>query len=107
MKRGGETTEETSRTSASSATTATDQTKKMTVIYIVYIIAALDCTWMFLQFSVTPVSKHEAENSVHVVKCPRRQFVENRNEFDIMASVSLYTVLTGGKREIIFMKQHF
>ncbi|KAM6943552.1 solute carrier family 22 member 18 [Xenentodon cancila] len=43
-----------SRTSASSAAAAADQRRRATVIYVVYIIAALDITWMFLQFSVTP-----------------------------------------------------
>ncbi|XP_023262062.1 solute carrier family 22 member 18 [Seriola lalandi dorsalis] len=33
---------------------ADQQKKKMKTIYIVYLIAALDITWMFLQFSVTP-----------------------------------------------------
>ncbi|TKS70458.1 Solute carrier family 22 member 18 [Collichthys lucidus] len=31
-----------------------EQRKKATVIHVVYLIAALDITWMFLQFSVTP-----------------------------------------------------
>lgn len=30
------------------------------IINIVYVIAALDITWMFLQFSVTPVSMNAA-----------------------------------------------
>lgn len=54
MSRRGETTEETSRASLSSQTNAEDQPKRMKIIYIVYLIAALDITWMFLQFSVTP-----------------------------------------------------
>lgn len=50
------------------------------VIQVVYIIAALDITWMFLQFSITPVSiptlaKHEAEISVHAVNVQSRVFV--------------------------------
>jgi len=28
---------------------------KQKVIYITYLIAALDVTWLFLQFSITPV----------------------------------------------------
>ncbi|XP_061593941.1 solute carrier family 22 member 18 [Cololabis saira] len=54
MKRGGGKAEEMSTTSVSSAASAADQRRKGTIIYIVYIIAALDITWMFLQFSVTP-----------------------------------------------------
>lgn len=33
-----------------------DQPRRKRIIHIVYLIAALDITWMFLQFSVTPVS---------------------------------------------------
>lgn len=33
-----------------------EKEKRTKIINIVYIIAALDITWMFLQFSVTPVS---------------------------------------------------
>ncbi|XP_018538817.1 solute carrier family 22 member 18 [Lates calcarifer] len=33
---------------------AADRTKRMKIIHVVYLIAALDITWMFLQFSVTP-----------------------------------------------------
>uniref|UniRef100_A0A1A8N2P4 Organic cation transporter-like protein 2 n=2 Tax=Nothobranchius pienaari TaxID=704102 RepID=A0A1A8N2P4_9TELE len=54
MNRGSETTEEKLEASVSSPSNATDQQKKMKIIYIVYIIAALDLTWMFLSFSVTP-----------------------------------------------------
>ncbi|XP_059203266.1 solute carrier family 22 member 18 [Centropristis striata] len=54
MSGRGETTEGTSRASVSSPANATDQPKKMKIINIVYLIAALDITWMFLQFSVTP-----------------------------------------------------
>uniref|UniRef100_A0A8P4KM76 Organic cation transporter-like protein 2 n=1 Tax=Dicentrarchus labrax TaxID=13489 RepID=A0A8P4KM76_DICLA len=39
---------------ASSQTNAADQRRRTNIIYIVYLIAALDITWMFLQFSVTP-----------------------------------------------------
>ncbi|XP_040890716.1 solute carrier family 22 member 18 [Toxotes jaculatrix] len=46
MSRKGETTVETPG--------AGQQPERTKVIYIVYIIAALDITWMFLQFSVTP-----------------------------------------------------
>ncbi|KAF3686751.1 Solute carrier family 22 member 18 Organic cation transporter-like protein 2 [Channa argus] len=38
----------------SSQANVTDQQKRTKIIYIVYLIAALDITWMFLQFSVTP-----------------------------------------------------
>lgn len=46
-----------------------DKRNRSKVIHIVYIIAALDITWMFLQFSITPVSisvisQPEAEISV-------------------------------------------
>ncbi|CAK6971542.1 solute carrier family 22 member 18 [Scomber scombrus] len=51
---GGEKTETTNETSREAATNTTDQPNKMKVINVVYIIAALDITWMFLQFSVTP-----------------------------------------------------
>ncbi|XP_036952644.1 solute carrier family 22 member 18 [Acanthopagrus latus] len=56
MNRRGETTEETSGAPvvSSSQTDAAEQRKRTTVIYVVYLIAALDITWMFLQFSVTP-----------------------------------------------------
>lgn len=79
MSRRGETTEETSRAPvvSSSQTDAAEQRKRTTVINVVYLIAALDITWMFLQFSVTPVSissvmserswdfraRHECENA--------------------------------------------
>ncbi|GLD55790.1 solute carrier family 22 member 18 isoform X1, partial [Lates japonicus] len=33
---------------------AADRTKRVKIIHVVYLIAALDITWMFLQFSVTP-----------------------------------------------------
>lgn len=73
MNRRGETTEETSGAPvvSSSQTDAAEQRKRTTVIYVVYLIAALDITWMFLQFSVTPVSiwkcQREAEISVPAV----------------------------------------
>lgn len=46
-----------------------DKRNRSKVIHIVYTIAALDITWMFLQFSITPVSisvifQPEAEISV-------------------------------------------
>lgn len=56
MSRGAETIEEKSETPVSSLKTSADQHQKTRIIYVVYIIAALDITWMFLQFSVTPVS---------------------------------------------------
>lgn len=52
-----ETNDETSRASVCSQANAADQPKRTKIIYVVYIITALDITWMFLQFSVTPVSK--------------------------------------------------
>ncbi|XP_078110030.1 solute carrier family 22 member 18 [Sander vitreus] len=54
MSRRGETTDETSRASAPTQANVTDQPKRMKIIHVVYLIAALDITWMFLQFSVTP-----------------------------------------------------
>lgn len=33
-----------------------DHRQKTRIIHVIYVIAALDITWMFLQFSVTPVS---------------------------------------------------
>nr|XP_015809222.2 solute carrier family 22 member 18 [Nothobranchius furzeri] len=54
MNQGSETTKEKLDAPVSSPNNATDQQKKMKIIYIVYIIAALDLTWMFLSFSVTP-----------------------------------------------------
>ncbi|XP_075892172.1 solute carrier family 22 member 18 [Nelusetta ayraudi] len=47
----GEATVEPSRTPEANVAERKNATK---IIYIVYIIAALDVTWMFLQFSVTP-----------------------------------------------------
>ncbi|XP_037338226.2 solute carrier family 22 member 18 [Pungitius pungitius] len=41
-------------TSPPSRDNVTEQQKRTKTIYIVYVIAALDITWMFLQFSVTP-----------------------------------------------------
>lgn len=37
-----------------------DHPQKARIVYVVYVIAALDITWMFLQFSVTPVSRSAA-----------------------------------------------
>lgn len=55
MSRRGETIEESSGAPVSSQTKqAADQRTRTNIIYIVYVIAALDITWMFLQFSVTP-----------------------------------------------------
>ncbi|KAM4596403.1 solute carrier family 22 member 18 [Fundulus diaphanus] len=55
MKREeGETTAEAPRAPVSSAANTAEQSGKMRVIYAVYVIAALDITWMFLSFSVTP-----------------------------------------------------
>ncbi len=69
MSRRGETTEETSRAPVSSQTNAAEQRRRTKIIHVVYLIVALDITWMFLQFSVTPVSisvmsEQEAEISV-------------------------------------------
>ncbi|XP_061886503.1 solute carrier family 22 member 18 [Entelurus aequoreus] len=38
----------------SSQASAVTQLKENNILYIVYVIAALDITWMFLQFSITP-----------------------------------------------------
>nr|XP_020480836.1 solute carrier family 22 member 18 isoform X2 [Monopterus albus] len=54
MSLRGETTVGTFKASISSQDNVTDQPKRRKIIYIVYLIAALDVTWMFLQFSVTP-----------------------------------------------------
>lgn len=55
MRRGGETTTESSGAPVPvSSHTNLDQQKRAKIIYIVYLIAALDLTWMFLQFSITP-----------------------------------------------------
>uniref|UniRef100_A0A3P8RI79 Organic cation transporter-like protein 2 n=1 Tax=Amphiprion percula TaxID=161767 RepID=A0A3P8RI79_AMPPE len=55
MSRRGETAEKTSAASASSpSNVALDHRQRMKIIYVTYIIAALDITWMFLQFAVTP-----------------------------------------------------
>lgn len=56
----------------SSQNNTVDKRNRSKVILIAYIITALDITWMFLQFSVTPVSistilQQEAENSVHAL----------------------------------------
>lgn len=59
-----------------------DKRNRSKVIHIVYIIVALDVTWMFLGFSITPVSistisQQEAEVSVHAknVECYGSVFV--------------------------------
>ncbi|XP_029284655.1 solute carrier family 22 member 18 [Cottoperca gobio] len=54
MSGSRETTEDTPRASVPTEANVTEQPKKMNIIYIVYLISALDITWMFLQFSVTP-----------------------------------------------------
>ncbi|XP_034536774.1 solute carrier family 22 member 18 [Notolabrus celidotus] len=54
MNPATETTQETSKSAVPSPVNAEDQRKRAKVINVVYIIAALDITWMFLQFSVTP-----------------------------------------------------
>lgn len=64
MSPKGETTEGTTGGAA--------QSQRTKIIYIVYLIAALDITWMFLQFSVSPVSisamsEQEADISVTAV----------------------------------------
>lgn len=56
---------------------AADKRNRSKVIQIVYIIAALDVTWMFLQFSITPVSvssisPQKAEISVHALNAESR-----------------------------------
>lgn len=56
----------------SSQNNTADKRNRAKVIQIVYIITALDITWMFLQFSITPVSvstgfPQEAEISEHAV----------------------------------------
>lgn len=58
MRRGEEMTTESSGAPVpvSSQNNLVDKQKRAKIIYIVYLIAALDITWMFLQFSVTPVS---------------------------------------------------
>lgn len=60
MNRRGETTGETSRSPEANPPERQNATK---IIYIVYLIAALDVTWMFLQFSVTPVSIYQTGRS--------------------------------------------
>lgn len=54
QKGGKGTTEETA--SGSPQTGSVDRRKTTKIIHVVYLIAALDVTWMFVQFSVTPVS---------------------------------------------------
>ncbi|CAJ1049880.1 solute carrier family 22 member 18 [Xyrichtys novacula] len=54
MSPTGETTDETSKPSVPAEIDAEDKRKKAKVIFVVYVIAALDITWMFLQFTVTP-----------------------------------------------------
>lgn len=56
----------------SSQNNTADKRNRAKIIYVVYIIAASEITWMFLQFSITPVSisamsKQEAEISVRAV----------------------------------------
>lgn len=40
----------------SSQNNTADKRNREKIIHVVYIIAALEITWMFLQFSITPVS---------------------------------------------------
>ncbi|KAI3377343.1 hypothetical protein L3Q82_008550 [Scortum barcoo] len=54
MNRGAETEKETCRSPVSSQSKAAEQRNRTKIIHVVYLIAALDITWMFLQFSVTP-----------------------------------------------------
>lgn len=61
----------------SSQSNTVDKRNRSKVILIAYIITALDITWMFLQFSVTPVSistisQQEAEISVHTLNAESR-----------------------------------
>lgn len=53
----GEVTAEQPRTPEA---TAAERKNAKKIIYVVYVIAALDVTWLFLQFSVTPVSINAA-----------------------------------------------
>ncbi|KAK9542401.1 hypothetical protein VZT92_000266 [Zoarces viviparus] len=54
MSGRGETTKETSPSAALPTQDNVTEQQKKKIVHIVYIIAALDITWMFLQFSVTP-----------------------------------------------------
>ncbi|XP_030581537.1 solute carrier family 22 member 18 isoform X2 [Archocentrus centrarchus] len=54
MSRRGERNDQTTTASVSSPETAADHSQRMKTIYIMYLITALEITWMFLQFSVTP-----------------------------------------------------
>lgn len=54
MNREAETETETFTSAVSSEKKAAEQRNKTKIIHVVYVIAALDITWMFLQFSVTP-----------------------------------------------------
>ncbi|XP_071378931.1 solute carrier family 22 member 18 [Centroberyx affinis] len=54
MSRIGETSEEKSRITASSQAADLNRQKRMKIIHITYLITALEITWMFLQFSITP-----------------------------------------------------
>lgn len=56
----GKATVEPSRTPEANAVERKNAAK---IINVVYVIAALDVTWMFLQFSVTPVSITAAQRS--------------------------------------------
>lgn len=60
MNGRGETAGETSRSPEANPPERQNATK---IINIVYLIAALDVTWMFLQFSVTPVSIYQTRRS--------------------------------------------
>lgn len=55
MSGKGETAEESPRTSVSlSPQDISEQSKRRKTVFVVYLIAALDITWMFINFSVTP-----------------------------------------------------
>lgn len=80
MSRKGETTAEKPTASVSFNANVSDEPKRRKIMYIVYLIAALDVTWMFLQFSVTPVSislvsVEETEFSAPAVKWTLRKLL--------------------------------
>lgn len=41
-----------------------DAAKKQKVIYVTYLIVVLDITWLFLQFSITPVRQASFTSSI-------------------------------------------
>lgn len=74
--------------------TAAERKNATKIINIVYVIAALDVTWMFLQFSVTPVSINAARRSSEP-RFPRvREHARRRKRPEALSRVGDVSFLT-------------